>query len=248
MVSMAAKIAQRIGAEAGTECFGVGDAGCAAAFAAIRVAADLLRAPSGPRRALVAAGAVTPGDHFFPPFTIFGDGAGALVLERVELGEPARGPRVVRSDLHTVPRYVDAVGPKAGMNALQNGGENRRAAYTVEARDFWLARELYDQAVPLGAMAVERSLERAGWTVDQLRWLMPDNVAENVSYSVAQALAIPDERLYVENCRRYGHAWVVDLFVNLSSVLAEHTPIEGDRLAAIGMGLGHNWGVLLIEA
>jgi len=250
MWSMPAKVAQRIGARR-AECFGIGDAGCAGAFAAMRGVLPMMQVPGGPKRAMIAASCITPGNHYFAPTTIFGDGAGAMILERVR-GEqpddaPSLRPSVVRADLYSHPDMVDAFGTESGLNRLRIDGRVERSHYNFIVRDDEVFARLRSTNFDLGAAALKSSLDKAGWLIDSLTWLVPDNVSDKIGYAIASRLGVEDSRVLVENCYRFGHAFVVDLFLNLATVFALHPLRRGDRLACVGMGLGQHWGVALLE-
>jgi 3-oxoacyl-[acyl-carrier-protein] synthase III len=248
MWSMPAKIAQLLGAN-GAECFGIGDVGCAGAFAAIRAAIPMMSAPEGPERVLIAAGHVTPGHHFFPPATIFGDGAGAMVLERMrDDGDRAKpAPRVVRADLYSFSHLIDAFNAGAGLNLLRKEGRLEPHWWSVGVRDHTRYSELRTTNFDLGAGALQRSLEKARWSVDDLTWLIADNVSAKVGLAVADRVKLPFAKVFTENCWRFGHAYTADLFVNLATLFALHAPKPGQKIACVGMGLGQHWGVLLLE-
>ncbi len=243
--SMSAKIAQRIGA-LGAECFGVGDAACASAYAAMRALLPIVRDHEGPRLVLAATGCIMPGGRFFPPATIFGDGAGAMVLERVE--RPRAGDlRLVRCDLYSHPKLADAFGPAAGMNTLRTSGRLEPRWWTFSIRDAKQYDELRRVNYDLGAHALATSLYRAGWTIESLTAVAPDNINVAMGRDVSTRLGLPADRIIDVNCAKYGHAFAADMFVNLHTAQQLHPPRSGDRFACLGSGQGQHWGVLLTE-
>ena len=243
MWSMPAKVARNIGAS-NAECFGFGESACAAPFAAIRSLLPMMRDPDGPARVMMVAGCVTPGGHFFEPATIYGDGGGAIILERTT--EP--GMRIVRADYYTNYKWVDAFGPAAGVKKLKAEGKLEAADWTVRIKNQKEVNDLLDGTGDRGAAFVKKTLAKEGWSPKDLRWLIGDNVAAVIPMDMAAALGVPEDRILLENCTRYGHAWVVDLFVNLATILDERPLATGERVACVGMGQGENWGVFLLEA
>ena len=245
MWSMPTKVAKNIGA-LNAECFGIGEAGCASAFAAMRVLVPMMLAPDGPRRVMLVAGCITPGGHFFPPATIYGDGAGALILERTKVGK-ATGPRVIRADYYTDCQYIESFGPVAGLMKLRLDGQLVPADWTVRIKDIKQMEVLVQTTAERGASFVKKTLKKARWTPEDLRWLILDNVAAVVPEVMAEIFALPQDRVLLENIRRYGHAWVVDMFVNLATIFDEHPLAPAERIVCAGMGQGEHWGVMLLE-
>ncbi len=243
MWSLPAKIAQRVGATRAS-CFGFGDCGCAAPFAALL---PLLAAPDGPRRAVIVGAAVTPGKHFFVPDTIVGDGAGAILLERVDEVPPG-ALEVVRADYTTRCDLVDAFGCPAGVGLLRQKGRLDADDFTLMPKDREQFARLADTNGREIVRRLEESLALAGWSLDELRYVVPDNVSISVAQELSDHLALPPSRVFAENCLHVGHMWGVDFFVNLSSVVNDVGLEPGQKIASLGFGLGEHYGVLLARA
>lgn len=244
--STPAKIAKELGATP-RECFGIGDAACAGSYAAVRALLPLMTAPRGPERVLLAAGAVMPGGRFFPPATVFGDGAGAWVLER---HDPARRvPRfaIVAAELRSFPEHVDAFGPMAGMNILRAEGRLEPRWWTFGIRDHAAFTQLRRVNFDLGAETILETLDHVGWDPSSLTWLVPDNVTFRVGEELSMRIGLPFDRVFKEGCERFGHAFSADMFANLARLLESREVRTGDRIGLVGMGIGQHWGVVLIE-
>lgn len=247
MWSLPASIARDLGARR-AECIGIAEVGCAGAFAALRTVRPMMLAPDGPRTALIVTGCVTLGHRFFPPATIFGDGGGAMVLERADPGRRVDGPlRLVRADFRSHPHLLGAFGCLSGSNLLRAEGRLEPAWWTVGVRDPSIYAELGRTNLGLGAELLSATLARAGWAPGTVRWLLPDNVAETVGRSLAHRIGVDRRHVLTENCTLHGHAFMVDPFLNLETILTRYPPEPGDRLACVGMGLGQHWGVALME-
>ena len=72
-------------------------------------------------RAVLCAGCAMPGGRIFIPATVFGDGAGAFVVEKVK--KPKRGELYLKDvAIHSHPEYIDAFGPQAGISKAARAG------------------------------------------------------------------------------------------------------------------------------
>ncbi len=246
MWSLPAKVAQLIGANRAA-CVGFAETGCAAPFAALHLMRPTMLGAGGPRRALLVSAAVTPGRHFFAPETIVGDGAGAMLLERVRQPPPG-SLRIVRSDFASDCALIDAFGCDAGSVLLRERKNLTPDDFMLRPKDSEQFRRLGERGATAMMGHVDASLKRAGWDRSDLRWLVPDNVAMQVALEVGSKLKLPDDRVFTKNCMQVGHLWGVELFANLSTVVNEMGVSPGDRLASVGYGLGEHYGVLLLEA
>lgn len=246
MWSLPAKVAQLIGATRAA-CVGFAETGCAAPFAALHLMRPTMLAKEGPRRAMLVGAAVTPGRHFFAPETIVGDGAGAMLLERVSKPPPG-SLRIVRSDFASDCALVDAFGCEAGAARLRDRRQLTPDDYTLRPKDAQQFRRLGERGAAAMSGHVDASLKRAGWERKDLRWLVTDNVAMQVALEVGLKLALGADRIFTKNCAQVGHLWGMELFANLSTVVNEMGVSPGDRLASVGFGLGEHYGVLLLEA
>lgn len=245
MWTMSAKVASNLGA-LNAECFGVGDVGCASAFAAVRTLLPVMSAAAGPARVLLTAGCVTPGGRFAPPVTIYGDGGGALYLERTDEALPG-ALRLVRADFYTNCSQVDSAGPAAGLLRLRQAGQLVPDDWTVRARDLRQAQSMLDAPGERGAACIRTSLAKAGWAPEELRWLIGDNLHVTMPRDMGAELGVPEDRLMLVNCMRYGHAWVVDMFANLATLMDEYPLNKGEKVVCTGVGQGEHWGVMLLE-
>jgi 3-oxoacyl-[acyl-carrier-protein] synthase III len=154
---------------------------------------------------------------------------------------------VVRADYYTDCQYIDSFGPVAGLSKLRADGHLVPADWTVRIRDVEQMEVLIQTTAERGAVAIDKTLKKAHWTPGELRWLILDNVAAVVPTVMAEIFSLPEDKVLLKNIWRYGHAWVVDMFVNLATIFDEFPLETGDRLVCAGMGQGEHWGVLLLQ-
>ncbi len=95
------------------------------------------------------------------------------------------------------------------------------------------------------AAVISNTLERAGITLDQVRYLLPHNVNVNNWLRTIQYLGIDRERVYFANIARYGHCCGADWLINLNDVRASLQP--GDYYLMVTVGVGGVFGAALMQ-
>ena len=163
---------------------------------------------------------------------LFGDGAGAMLIEPAEDGEDA--------GLIDFQHEVDGSG---GNYLYMPAGGSRRPATrdTVERREHYVhqdGRQVYRYAVNKMSEICTTLLERNGLTIDDVDLLIPHQANARIITAVAERLKLPLEKAVI-NIQDYGNT------TGGTIPLATHDAIKDGRLkkgdlvlmAAVGAGL-----------
>jgi 3-oxoacyl-[acyl-carrier-protein] synthase III len=163
---------------------------------------------------------------------LFGDGAGAVVLERV----PEDG--FLGFELGS-----DGVGGKE-LSIPAGGSRNPATAQTVEQELHFLrmnGREVYKFATRVLVSSAEKLLEECGLTVDDIDVYIPHQANKRIIDHAARNLGIPEEKIFV-NLQRYGNTSSASIPLCLAEAVAEGRLTRGTRVLMTGMGAGLTWG------
>jgi len=168
---------------------------------------------------------------------VFGDGAGAVVLQRVdsggflgfELGADGAGGRDLcvpagGSRLPVTPEVL-----AAGQQYLQMNG-----------------REVFKFATRVLVSSAEKLLEQCGMTVDDVDVYVPHQANVRIIDHAVEKLGIPRERVVV-NVDRYGNTSSGSIPLALAEAVGEGRLTKGDIVLMTGMGAGLTWGSGLME-
>jgi 3-oxoacyl-[acyl-carrier-protein] synthase-3 len=162
---------------------------------------------------------------------LFGDGAGAVVLEASET------PGVLASELHADGRHVDILcvpGQVAG-GAVTGDPFLRMDGQAV----FKLAVGVLDK--------VSRSvLDKAGRRADSVRWLIPHQANIRIMQSAARKLKLPAERLVV-TVDEHGNTSAASIPLALDTAVRQGRIVEGDSVLLQAVGGGFTWGAVLLD-
>ena len=164
---------------------------------------------------------------------LFGDGAGAVVLEASDRGEP------MSFVLHNDSSGADALyapGPCGRPDAAEPG-----KYYVVMD-----GRRIFKFAVQAMESSVREALDAAGLGVDDIDLLIPHQANLRIISATAKALGLPQERAMV-NVDRYGNTSSASIPIALCEALEQGRLHEGDHVVFTAFGGGIVWGALVLE-
>jgi 3-oxoacyl-[acyl-carrier-protein] synthase-3 len=168
---------------------------------------------------------------------LFGDGAGAVMLERVseggflgfELGADGSG------------------GPQLFLPA--GGSREPASAETVAERKHFVqmnGREVFKFATRVLVSSAQKVLAECGKTVDDVDVYIPHQANVRIIDHAAEKLGIAAEKIVV-NVDRYGNTSSGSIPLALADAQADGRLREGSLVLMTGMGAGLTWGSGLIE-
>jgi len=164
---------------------------------------------------------------------LFGDGAGAVVLEAADRGEPFSF--VLHSD-GSGAQALYAHGPCA------RPGEADPGCYFIQMD----GPHIFKFAVQAMEQATREAVAAAGLTVDDIDLLIPHQANLRIIDATAKRLGLPPERAMV-NVDRYGNTSSASIPIALREAWEQGRLHDGDRLVFVAFGGGLVWGALLLE-
>ncbi len=167
---------------------------------------------------------------------IFGDGAGAVLLEPAQDGNGIKDS-LLKSDGSGV-HYLRM---KAGGSAYP------ATAATVAAREHFAYQEgqtVFKFAVKGMADVSAELLERNGLTGDDITWLVPHQANLRIIDATANRIGLPHEKVMI-NIQKYGNTTAATIPLCLWEW--ENQLKKGDKLVLAAFGGGFTWGATLVE-
>jgi len=237
--STACVLQQRLGA---TRAWGFDlSAACSGFVYALTVAAQFVGAGSHRKALAVGADVMTSILDFQDRATcvLFGDGAGAALLETCADGEQGI------LDFH---HDVDGAGvPFLHMPA---GGSRRPPSHeTVEAREHFVRQEgkqVFKYAVRRMSEVPEMVLERNGLTSADLDLFVPHQANSRIINAAAEKLGIPEQRL-MRNIERFGNTTAGTIPIALTEAVESGRLKKDDLACLISVGAGYTTGCVLLR-
>ncbi|MGD8441100.1 MAG: beta-ketoacyl-ACP synthase III [Holophagae bacterium] len=170
---------------------------------------------------------------------LFGDGAGAVVLEASD--DDDRG--VVDCLLHTNGDEAERLWTKAA-------GSRFRPYLSPEmytSGDFVPiveGRKVYALAVTFMPKVTLEVLERNGLTTDDLDLVIMHQANLRINEGVQKRLGLADDRVF-NNIQKYGNTTAATIPIAFHEALAQGRANPGDLICFVGLGSGLNWGAIL---
>lgn len=166
---------------------------------------------------------------------LFGDGAGAVVLEAA----PGRGDSADRGilavDLHSDGRYRDILYVDGGVSATGSAGCLRMQG-----------REVFKHAVVKLAETAEAALGKAGLSAAEVDWIIPHQANLRIISATAQKLGLPMERVVV-TVNEHGNTSAASIPMAMSVAASEGRLSPGDVIVTEAIGGGLSWGAVVLR-
>ena len=210
-----------------------GQAVCSGFVYALTVADAMIRAGTA-RRALVVGSEIFSRLLDFNDRTtcvLFGDGAGAVVLEASET------PGILASDLHADGRHVGILCVPGHVSGGQIAG---RPLLTMDGP------AVFKLAVGVLESAARATLDKAGLKESDIDWLIPHQANIRIMQGTARKLKLPLERMVV-TVDQHGNTSAASIPLALDYAVRAGQIKEGETVMLEGVGGGFTWGAVLLK-
>ena len=166
---------------------------------------------------------------------LFGDGAGAVIMERVEIAEGAPDRGVLASALRSDGHHWDKLYVDGGPSSTKGVGHVRMQG-----------PEVFRHAVGKITDVVYDTLDKAGYTVDDLDWFVPHQANRRIIDGAGAKLGLPPEKVVI-TVDRHANTSAASVPLALSVAVADGRIKQGDLVMLEAMGGGFTWGASLIR-
>lgn len=171
---------------------------------------------------------------------LFGDGAGAVVLQRSEAND-----NLLSFEMHSDGTLNDCLNATYRHESTPLTDE-----VTVQKGNFdpvtMNGREVYRFAVNRVPEVLEKSLFHAELTIGDIDWWILHQANQRILDAVAKRLDIPSDRM-VSNMADHGNTDAASIPIALDAWVRAGKVKAGDTLALSGFGAGLSWGAAVIK-
>ena len=165
---------------------------------------------------------------------LFGDGAGAVVLERQEKAQA--GDRGVKGiHLRTDGRYKDLLYVDGGPSTTQTVGHLRM-----------IGNQVFKHAVGKISESVLASVKQAGLEVKDIDWFVPHQANQRILSAVGERLGLEEHKI-VSTVADHGNTSAASVPLALAAATEDGRIKPGDLVLIEAIGGGLAWGSALIR-
>jgi 3-oxoacyl-[acyl-carrier-protein] synthase-3 len=166
---------------------------------------------------------------------LFGDGAGAVVLEAQMLNGANTDRGILASSLRSDGRYRDKLYVDGGPSSTGTVGHVRMDG-----------PEVFRHAVTNIAEAVGSTLEKAGYKASDVDWFVPHQANKRILDGAARKLGLDKDRIIV-TVDKHANTSAASIPLALAEGCAEGRIKKGDLVLLEAMGGGFTWGAVLLR-
>jgi 3-oxoacyl-[acyl-carrier-protein] synthase-3 len=169
---------------------------------------------------------------------LFGDGAGAAVLQPCAAGEG-----ILSISMGSDGSLGEVLEVPAGGSGLPASAE------TVQARGHFIkmrGRELFKVAVRAMEDSVRRTLQETALSVDDIDLLVPHQANQRIIDAVLERLGLHAEKA-IGNIERYGNTSSASIPISLDECVRQGRLEPGDNVSLVAFGGGATWGASLVR-
>lgn len=174
---------------------------------------------------------------------IFGDGAGAAIVQRS--AEENRG--ILSTHLHSEGRHAEElclIGPATNrwVNKILEANDPEDTSYFP----YMNGNFVFKHAVTRFAEVIEEALEQNNYTSADINMLIPHQANLRISQFIQKKMGLSDNQVY-NNIMRYGNTTAASIPIALSEALQEGRINKGDLVCLAAFGSGFTWASALMK-
>jgi len=164
---------------------------------------------------------------------LFGDGAGAIVLEAHNQPGTNDDQGILASRLRSDGRYEDLLYVDGGPSTTQSTGHLRMNG-----------REVFRHAVQKISGVIEETLVATGYAADEIDLYVPHQANARILDGIAKKLGVSPDKIMM-TLSRHGNTSAASIPLALAAAVEEHRVREGQLVLMEAMGGGFTWGAVL---
>ena len=165
---------------------------------------------------------------------LFGDGAGALILEAQEGTGDNSDRGILSTDLNSDGRYRDIL--------YVDGGVSERSTGYLRMQ----GKEVFRHAVEKLAQTTQTTLDAAGVTAEDIDWVVPHQANIRIINGISKKMGVPIERVVI-TVQDHGNTSAASIPLAMSVASQQGKLKKGDLVATEAIGGGLAWGSAVLR-
>ena len=165
---------------------------------------------------------------------LFGDGAGAVVLEGQNSNGTKEDRGILSVDLNSDGSYKDIL--------YVDGGVSKKTTGYLRME----GKEVFKHAVDKLAKTSEKAMEKAGIKSDEVDWVVPHQANIRIIQGTARKMGIPDEKV-IKTVQNHGNTSAASIPLALSVASMSGQIEKNDLIVTEAIGGGLAWGAIVLR-
>lgn len=166
---------------------------------------------------------------------LFGDGAGAVVLDAQQQPGTREDRGILTSHLRSDGRHRSKLYVDGGPSSTMTVGHLRMEG-----------REVFKHAVAMVTDVIEDAFKATGYGAGDIKWFVPHQANKRIIDGSAHKLGISPEKV-VTTVDRHGNTSAASIPLALDVALKDGRVRRGDLILLEAMGGGFTWGAVLLR-
>ena len=165
---------------------------------------------------------------------LFGDGAGALILEAAQGDGTTTDRGILSTDLHSDGRHQKLLYVDGGVSTGTTGHLRMEG------------KEIFRHAIEKLAQTAHKALDKAGLTADDVDWIVPHQANIRIIEGTAKRMGVSMDRVVV-TVQDHGNTSAASIPLALSVGVARGQIKQGDLIVTEAIGGGLAWGSVVLR-
>ena len=166
---------------------------------------------------------------------LFGDGAGAVVLQAAEGAGDSSDRGILANAIHSDGRHHDLLYVDGGPSSTQTVGHLRMEG-----------PEVFKHAVKNLSSVIWEALERAQLRAEDIDWLVPHQANKRIIDSTARKLKLSEDKI-VLTVASHANTSAASIPLAVAVAVEDGRIRRGDVVALEAMGGGFTWGATIVR-
>ncbi|AEG31912.1 beta-ketoacyl-ACP synthase III [Thiomicrospira cyclica] len=170
---------------------------------------------------------------------LWGDGAGAVILESTETGEPSAGG-IIATHIHADGQYEQLLHVPTGPSRLAQSDDVAERTMNMKGN------EVFKVAVNTLSRIATETLEKNNINASELDWLVPHQANLRIIKATGKKLGLADNQVVI-TVDRHGNTSSASIPLALDQAISDGRIQRGQLMLLEAFGGGFTWGSALIR-
>ena len=171
---------------------------------------------------------------------IFGDGAGAAVLQPSQ-----NSSAILSSHLHSEGKHLKNLWCE-GPSSIENPRMSHEMIDEGRHLPVMNGREVFRHAITRFPEVINEALDHNNLSIDDVKLIIPHQANHRISEAVAKRMGVGMDKVF-SNIHKYGNTTAASIPIAMSEALAEGKFSKGDIIVLAAFGAGFTWASAAIR-